>query len=93
MAATKGITRQDVLLVFDREGSPLSTREVAEALDVTPEAARYHLRRMHEDGDVSRRSVGSGYIWTAEVAPALDERAAAEVDRRREDDEFVSLDE
>ncbi|MFB6177102.1 MAG: helix-turn-helix domain-containing protein [Halobaculum sp.] len=92
MPATAGITRQDVLLLFDRSDDPLTTREVADAFDVTPEGARYHLNRMAEDGDLRRKEVGAGYVWFAEVAPELSERAAREVDDRTETDEFVSLD-
>ena len=92
MPATKGITRQDVLKVFDAEGDTLTTREVADALDVTPEAARYHLKRMADAGDLEKKEVGAnGFVWIAHVAPRLDSDVAAEVDERAENDEFVSL--
>lgn len=92
MPATKGITRQDVLKVFDAEGDTLTTREVAEALDVTSEAARYHLKRMADSGDLEKKEVGAnGFVWIARVAPRLDPDVAAEVDERTESDEFGSL--
>jgi len=78
--------------VFDAEGDMLTTREVADALDVTAEAARYHLKRMADDGDVEKKEVGAnGFVWLAHVAPRLDPDVAAEVDNREESDEFVSL--
>jgi len=92
MPATKGITRQDVLKVFDAEGDTLTTREVADALEVTPEAARYHLKRMAANGDLQQKEVGAnGFVWIALVAPELAPDVAAEVDDRKESDEFVSL--
>lgn len=86
MPATKGITRQDVLKVFDREGDVLTTREVAEALDVTPEAARYHLNGMAADGDLEHKEVGAnGAVWIALVAPGVSTETAAELDDRAGD--------
>lgn len=79
MPSTKGITHQDVLKVFDtaeptrvagKEVALLTTREVADALGITPEAARYHLNQMLDDGAVGRKETGgNGAVWWANVAP------------------------
>ena len=92
MPATKGITRQDVLKAFDVEGDTLTTREVADALDVTSEAARYHLKRMAAAGDLEKKEVGAnGFVWIAHVAPRLASDVAAEADDREASDKFVPL--
>lgn len=86
MPASKGITRQDVLKVFDREGDTLTTREVAEALGVTLEAARYHLKPMAQDGDLRKKEVGAnGFVWIALVAPEVSAETAADLDDRKTD--------
>lgn len=103
MPSTKGITRQDVLKAFDaaeptrvagKEVALLTTREIADALGVTPEAARYHLDKMLDDGAVGKKATGgNGAVWWANVAPRLDPDVAAEIEDRAEHDEFTPLDE
>jgi|APHM01.1.fsa_nt_gi hypothetical protein len=86
------VTRQDVLKVFDAEGGTLTTREVADALEVTPGAARYHLKRMADNGDLQEKGVGDNRpVWIALVAPELAADSAADIDDRRENGEFAPL--
>jgi hypothetical protein len=93
------ITDQDILLAFDTADAPvLTTAEVHETVteatgeDVSRKAVYHRLERLHGRGSVGKKTTGANAVaWWAEVAPQLAADAAAEVDERRESDEFVAL--
>jgi|APHM01.1.fsa_nt_gi hypothetical protein len=93
------ITDQDILLAFDDADAPvLTTAEVHETVTETTGAvvskkAVYHrLESLHGQEKVGKKTTGANAVaWWAEVAPRLADDVAADVDDRRENDEFVSL--
>jgi len=93
------ITDQDILLAFDTADTPvLTTAEVHDAVteatgaDVSKKAVYQRLERLCEDEKVGKKTTGANAVaWWAEVAPQLAADVAAEVDDRRENDEFVPL--
>lgn len=92
------VTEQEILKVFDYEDDPvLTATEVAEGLgrfgtQLTPEGVRNRLNEMAEIGLVGRKTVGARAVaWWAEVAPALDQDAAATVDARKDVDDWERL--
>jgi len=55
---------EDVLNVFDRvEGPVVGSPDVADALDVTTEAARQKLRGLVEDGTLRSRQIGRTVVY------------------------------
>jgi len=87
------VSDQDVLIAFDTADEPvLTAAELAEQFPVSAEAVRQRLERLREEGKVGKKTTGARAVaWWAEVAPELDPAVAAEVDDRRETDEFVPL--
>lgn len=92
------VSEQEILKVFDYEDDPVLTApEVADGLrrfgiQITPEGVRNRLETMDEKGLVSRKKLGARAVgWWAEVAPELDTETAAEVDARKESDEWNEL--
>ena len=92
------VSEQEILKVFDYEDDPVLTApEVADGLrrfgkQITPEGVRNRLEPMDEKGLVSRKKFGARAVgWWAEVAPELDSETAAEIDERKDSDEWESL--
>ena len=57
------LTAQEVLSVFD-EGQPVTTTEVADALETHPSSVLVHLESLVEEGTISVKRVGEEYgVW------------------------------
>lgn len=87
MPATKGITEQQILKVFDAADDPfLSASEIAEEVGVSAEGVRYHLKKMEASDLVGRKSIGAKAVgWWAKVGPRLDADLQDELEATRED--------
>ena len=81
------VTPERVLEALTATATPVATAiDVADRLGCTSEAARVKLARLHEEGRVDRRKVGSSAVvwWPAdtdssiEVAATADDRSAVE---------------
>lgn len=48
------------------EHEPAGTKEVADELGITRQGADYRLRRLEEDGKVSKKKVGNSLVWLVE---------------------------
>lgn len=58
------VTREAVLAVFNEvRGPAITSRDVAESLGCTTEAARQRLAQLHDDGEVERRKTGRTVLW------------------------------
>ena len=56
------VTIEDVLELFNDE--PLSASDVADEFDLSNRAALNKLERLHEDGKIKRKNVGSrAVVW------------------------------
>jgi predicted ArsR family transcriptional regulator len=56
------VTHDDVLELFD--GEPVSASDVADNFDISNRAALNKLERLHEEGEVERKNVGSrAVVW------------------------------
>ena len=51
--------RKEILRLLEKEGEPLSPREIAEALEKKDTAVRQLLRSMVQDGEVTRHGTSS----------------------------------
>lgn len=92
---TESVSRQDILLVFDRleDEEPLTTSEVAEELPIGRRAVHERLQKMYEDGDLGKKDFGNRVVWWAEVAPALDPNLKTELEETANEESYISLDE
>ncbi|MFB9807317.1 transcriptional regulator [Haladaptatus pallidirubidus] len=71
------ITLERVFRVFDQiEGPTITSRDVADVLDCSTEAARQKLGQLHEQGRIHRRKSGRTVLWWR----ADDAQAATEFD-------------
>ncbi|WP_129116072.1 FaeA/PapI family transcriptional regulator [Halegenticoccus tardaugens] len=69
------ITPDRVLDVIREHDAPfVTTRDIAEALDCTTEAARQKLMQLHDEGAIDRRKVGGRAVvwWLVEETVAHD---------------------
>lgn len=64
--------------------TPAGTAEVAEALDVTRQAADYRLRRLREEERVRSKKVGGSLIWFAVEEPDEEIDVEPDTDTHRE---------
>lgn len=64
---------EEEYLAAIRENAPATTQEVADAVGVTRQGADYRLRRLEEDGLVTKQMVGNTLIWSV-----VEERERAE---------------
>lgn len=92
------VTDQEILKVFDYEDDPvLTAQEVADGLrrfgkSMTAEGVRNRLDAMVDADLVERKSFGARAVgYWATVAPKLDPAVAAEVDARKQSDEWADL--
>lgn len=92
---SESVSRQDILLVFDRleEEEPLTTSEVADELTIGRRALHERLQKMHEDGDLGKKNFGNRVVWWAEVAPALDPELEEELEATADEESYLSMDE
>ncbi|WP_373188815.1 hypothetical protein [Halolamina sp.] len=92
---SESISRQEILLVFDRlaEEEPLTTTEVAEELPIGRRALHDRLEKMSRDGDLGKKDFGNRVVWWAEIAPALAPDLAEELEATADEETYVSLDE
>ncbi|WP_049888262.1 MULTISPECIES: winged helix-turn-helix domain-containing protein [unclassified Natrinema] len=58
-------TDEDVLNAV-REHEPAGTKEVADQLGIARQSADYRLRRLLDEGQVSKKKVGNSLVWSAE---------------------------
>ncbi|ELY83434.1 winged helix-turn-helix domain-containing protein [Natrinema gari] len=58
-------TDEDVLNAV-REYEPAGTKEVADELGIARQSADYRLRRLLDEGQVSKKKVGNSLVWSAE---------------------------
>ncbi|MFC5973405.1 winged helix-turn-helix domain-containing protein [Halomarina salina] len=58
-------TDEDVLEAV-REHAPAGTQEVAGELGIARQSADYRLRRLLEEGRVSKKKVGNSLVWSAD---------------------------
>lgn len=49
-----------------REHEPAGTKEVADELGIARQSADYRLRRLLDEGRVSKKKVGNSLVWSAE---------------------------
>lgn len=61
---SESVSRQDILLVFDRlvEEEPLTTSEIAEELPIGRRALHDRLGKMHQDGDLGKKDFGNRVV-------------------------------
>lgn len=61
---TETVTLDDVLGVFETVAGPVVTSgDIAEALDCSPETARRKLRTLEEQGHVASRKTAGRVVW------------------------------
>lgn len=58
-------TDEDVLEAV-REHEPAGTQEVADELGIARQSADYRLRRLLDQGRVSKKKVGNSLVWSAD---------------------------
>lgn len=92
---TESVSRQDILLVFDRleDEEPLTTAEVADELPIGRRAVHERLQKMYEDGDLGKKDFGNRVVWWAEIAPALDPKLKEELEETADEESYLSMDE
>lgn len=92
---SESVSRQEILLVFDRlaDEEPLTTTEVAEELPIGRRALHDRLEKMYRDGDLGKKDFGNRVVWWAEVAPELDPELADELDATADEESYLSMDE
>ncbi|ELY96700.1 hypothetical protein C482_15036 [Natrialba chahannaoensis JCM 10990] len=56
-------TDDDVLDAV-REHDPAGTKEVADELGIARQSADYRLRRLLDEGHVSKKKVGNSLVWS-----------------------------
>jgi predicted transcriptional regulator len=49
-----------------RKHEPAGTKEVADELGIARQSADYRLRRLLDEGCVSKKKVGNSLVWSAE---------------------------
>jgi predicted ArsR family transcriptional regulator len=49
-----------------RKHEPAGTKEVADELGIARQSADYRLRRLLDEGRVSKKKVGNSLVWSAE---------------------------
>ncbi|ELY76174.1 winged helix-turn-helix transcriptional regulator [Natrinema pallidum] len=49
-----------------RKHEPAGTKEVADELGIARQSADYRLRRLLDNGRVSKKKVGNSLVWSAE---------------------------
>lgn len=49
-----------------RNHEPAGTKEVADELGIARQSADYRLRRLLDDGRVSKKKVGNSLVWSVE---------------------------
>ncbi|PSP56756.1 hypothetical protein BRC82_01385 [Halobacteriales archaeon QS_1_67_19] len=74
--------RSEILRVLtqrDTLGTPLTTNEVADAVDCDPRTAASNLEALAEQGDIQTKTIGGEYrIWWHQTAQPQDEQSTAE---------------
>lgn len=58
-------TNEEVLEAV-RKHEPAGTKEVADELDIARQSADYRLRRLLDEGRVSKKKVGNSLVWSVE---------------------------
>jgi len=48
------------------ENEPAGTKEVGDTLGIARQSADYRLRRLLDDGEVSKKKVGQSLVWSVE---------------------------
>ena len=56
----------EVVLDAVRKHEPAGTKEVADELGIARQSADYRLRRLLDEGRVSKKKVGNSLVWSAE---------------------------
>lgn len=71
---------EEEYLAAIRANAPATTQEVADAVGVTRQGADYRLRRLEEDGLVTKQMVGNTLIWSVVEGAERPESAPDEQD-------------
>jgi len=56
----------EVVIDAVQKHEPAGTKEVADELGIARQSADYRLRRLLDEGRVSKKKVGNSLIWSAE---------------------------